>query len=217
MGVEKYIDAERPDDFTKTVLKTINACYQEVTITKVTGECPFGLREGERFNVTSMNHDGICGSLYQAIHPYIGSCHYGAEAPWEKKSGRWSSVCPEMGKVQVEVQRAAKEDIKVFKTRIKPRSMTGKGFPSLDKYRVFVEILGVERHCTWAHKAGDRFEVDSFNIGDLCGNLYWGAYRFINLLLGEGGLPWEGDKNFIHSMCPDVFNQTSYRLIKEER
>ena len=42
-----------------------NRYYQEVTITKVTGECPFGHREGETYNITNCNSDGLCGALYQ--------------------------------------------------------------------------------------------------------------------------------------------------------
>ena len=117
----------------------------------------------------------------------------------------------------MEVRRMKRDTFSVFRTRPTLRDMIGKGFPSLDKYRVFVEILGVERHCTWGHRKGQRLEVDPFNIGDVCANLYWGAYQFINLLLTGGSLPWENDKHIIHSMCPDIFNQTSYRLIREER
>ena len=122
-----------------------------------------------------------------------------------------------MGKVAVEVRRREKKDFKVFRTKPGVRDMTGKGFPGLEKYRVSLEILGVERHCTWAHRAGQRFEVDPFNIGRVCGNLYWGVYRFITLLYAGKGLPWETDENIIHGVCPDVFNQTAFRLIREER
>ena len=79
-----YLEAERPEDFVPTVLKTINSCYEEVTITKVEGGCPYGHREGEQYRVTAMNHDGLCGSLYQAISPFLGSLHYGVIRPGKK-------------------------------------------------------------------------------------------------------------------------------------
>jgi hypothetical protein len=37
--------------------------YQEVTITSVMGECPFGHREGEKYKVANCNSDGLCGAL----------------------------------------------------------------------------------------------------------------------------------------------------------
>ena len=49
------------------IIKAINRYHQEVTITKVTGECPYGHKEGEKYRVTVSNSDGLCGSLFQAI------------------------------------------------------------------------------------------------------------------------------------------------------
>lgn len=218
MAFEKeFLEMDRPKDFTANVLKGINRCYEEVTITEVDGECPYGHKKGEKFKVTSMNHDGLCGSLYHNIHPAISSLHYGGGAPWEKDQGIFTGLCPEMGKVQVEVKHLEKNDFKVLKTQSKVRDMTDKGFACLEQYRVFVEILGIERHCTWGLKEGEKFEVDHFNVGKVCGNLYWGAYHFIELLYAGGGLPWELEKDIIHGMCPDIFNQTTFRLIRERR
>jgi len=58
-------------------------------------------------------------------------------------------ACPlaEMGRVQLEVQREEKQDTKTLKMEAKIKDMTGKGYAALDKYKVFVEILGVEHHC----------------------------------------------------------------------
>ena len=55
------------DEYAANVLKAENRFYQEVTITKVTGDCPYGHKEGETFKVTAMNSDKICGSLLKAI------------------------------------------------------------------------------------------------------------------------------------------------------
>lgn len=208
---------ESRDVSTGTVIKAIKRNYEEVTITKVDGECPYGHKEGEEFNVTSLNHDGLCGSLYSAIHPSIVTVNYGGVAPWERETGVFRRQCPEMGIVQVEGKHMENEGSKILRTKIDVKDMTGKGFTSLDKYRVFVEILGVERHCTWAHKEGQRYEVDPFNIGEVCGNLFWGAYHFIELLFAGGKLPWGSDSNIIRSMCPDIFNQCSFHLVREER
>jgi hypothetical protein len=71
--------------------------------------------------------------------------------------------------------------------------------------------------CAWGHRPGQCHEIDHFNIGNLCGCLYWGAYRFMDVLYGGGGMPWEVDANIVHGICPDIFNQCSFRLIREER
>ena len=216
-GGKEFLEIERPDDFTLNVLKKINSCYLELTIKKVNGDCPYGHKEGEQYKITSMNHDGLCGALYSGIHQFIGAVHYGGAAPWEKENGFFQGVCPEMGKVQVEIRRREKGDISVFRTKSAVRDMTGKGFVGIDKYRVFLEILGVEGHCTWAHRAGQRFEIDPFNIGQLCGNLYWGTYRHIMLLFAGKSLPWEAEENIIHGVCPDIMNQTAFRMIRGKR
>ena len=117
----------------------------------------------------------------------------------------------------MEVKRFEKEDFNPLKTRTDTRDMTGKGFPALDKYRVFVEIISIANRCMWGHKEGEKFEVDPLNIGGVCGVLYWEAYHFMNLLFSGVSLPWEGEENIVHGACPDLFNQVAFRLIREER
>ena len=201
------------------VIKTINRYHQEVTITGVRGSCPYGHREGEKFIVTGMNSDGLCGSLYQAIHPLVSTLEYGGGIPWEKDAGVFKASCPEIGKVQVVIRRFENEDpMQRLKTKTDFfKDMTGKGFSGIDKYRVFIEVLGIEKNCMWGHRVGGRCEVDAFNIGGICGALYEVVYPFINLLLAGGSMPWEGDKNIIHGACPDPYDLLSYRLIREER
>ena len=43
------------DNIVAKILKGENRFYEEVTITKVTGECPYGHKEGEQFQVTALN------------------------------------------------------------------------------------------------------------------------------------------------------------------
>jgi len=40
------------NDFIAHIIKTVNRCHQEVTITKVAGNCPHGQQEGEKYRVT---------------------------------------------------------------------------------------------------------------------------------------------------------------------
>ena len=218
MREEKEYFPEVTDEMVENVMKSVKRYYQELTISKVNGECPYGHKEGELFNVTATSHDGLCGSLYHAIHAPVTSQHYGgAGYPWEKDPLVFKGYCPEMGKVQVDARRVEKEESNPRMTQPVFKDMTGKGFASLDTYRVFVEILGVENHCMWGHAEGQRHEVDPFNIGGVCGFLYWEAYHFIIHLFAGGSLPWEPDENVVHGVCPDVYNQTTFRLVRGKR
>ncbi|RMF95290.1 MAG: TIGR04076 family protein [Candidatus Schekmanbacteria bacterium] len=210
-------EIETTPDFFKEVISAINKQYAELTITEVEGKCPYGHKEGEKFRISAMNSDGLCGSLYAAIEPSVFTLDYGGNYPWEHKTKYFKYACPEMGKVKVEVRHKEKEDIRVLKTKKPAVDMTGKGYAGIDKYRIFVEILGIERHCTWGHRVGHKFEIDPFNVGNVCGCLYWSAYRFMNVLFEGASLPWEAEENIIHGMCPDIHNQVIYRLIREER
>jgi uncharacterized repeat protein (TIGR04076 family) len=211
-----FTEETSPDDF-QAVLAGINSQYEELTILKVSGHCPYGHKAGEKFTITSMNTDGLCGSLFANIVPSVFTTHYGGGLPWEKETGVFRGLCPEMGKVEVEVRRIKKGDAKVLKTKKNPKVVTGIGFDVLDKYRLYLEILGIERHCTYGHVAGQKVEVDPFNTGNICGFLYWAAYRFINLLLKDGSLPWEAEPHIIHGVCPDPYNVTTFKLTRENR
>jgi len=204
-------------EFFREVIGAINRRYAELTITSVEGNCPYGHKEGEKFQVSAMNSDGLCGSLFTLIEPAIFTLDYGGNFPWEHKTKRFTAQCPEGGKVKVEVEHKEKDDIKVLKTKKSPVEMTGKGYTGIDKYKVFVEILGIERHCTWGHTIGSKFEVDPFNVGKVCGCLYWAANRFMNVLYEGSSLPWEAEENIVHGVCPDIYNQVLFRLIREER
>lgn len=202
------------------IIKGLNRFYQEVSITRVIENCPYGHREGETFRITDINHDGLCGALFQSIHSPITSLHYGGSVPWETKGSFLHARCPEDGRVQVEIKRIEKEEserMHTLRTRAALRDMTGKGFPCIDNYRVFVEIIGIANKCGWGNAVGNRIEVDPFNAGGNCGSLYWKAYPHILLLFTDSNYPWEADANVIHGVCPDTFNQVSYRLVREKR
>src|SRR5210317_910409 len=116
------------DDVVRKITEAENRYYQEITITNVQGECPYGHVTGDVFRVTNCNNDGLCGALYKAIHSQIITLHYGGSLPWEKTPDTFRGLCPEMGKVQVSVKRMEKGDFTFFKTMPTPRDMTRKGF-----------------------------------------------------------------------------------------
>ena len=194
-----------------------NRYCQEVSITRVTGECPYGHKEGEKHKVSNCNNDGLCGALYASLHSSIVTLHYWGCLPWSKEPDTYRGMCPAM-KVQVEVTRMEQEKRTLLKTQARTRNMIGKGFPAIDKYRAFIEILDVDKVCTWGHKEGQRLEIDPFNVGGVCGFLYSKVYPYLNVLLARVNLPWVPEGEYMmYQVCPDTYNQTSYRLIVEER
>jgi len=203
-------------DSIKEVINAINRYYQEVTITGVSGDCPYGHKEGEKFRTTAMNHDCLCGSLYQTIHHPLFTQEYGGKLLWENTNGLFSSSCPEAGKVKVQVRRIKQEKPVHVRTKTEIKDMTDK-YPVLKKYKLFIEIISIQHLCMWGHKEGERFEVDPFNMGKCCGSLYTSAYPFIHLLLTGGSLPWEGSDATVHGTCPDPYDLVAYRLVREER
>jgi uncharacterized repeat protein (TIGR04076 family) len=194
-----------------------NRYYQQVTVTEVTGQCPYGHTEGEQYRISNCNNDGLCGALYTSLHHSIITLHYWGSLPWSKNPDTYFGVCPEM-KVKVEIRRREQEKKTLLKTKSQPRNMVGKGFPAIDKYRAFVEIMGVDKVCTWGHGAGQKLEIDPFNVGGVCGFLYSKVYPYLNILLAGVTLPWMSeDDPAMYQICPDSYNQTSYRLFLEER
>jgi len=205
------------DDFVRKITEAENRYYQEITITNVQGECPYGHVVGDVFRVTNCNNDGLCGALYKAIHSQIITMHYGGSLAWEETPDAFRGLCPEMGKVRVSVKRIEKGDFTFFKTMPAPRDMTQKGFRGIDKYRLTIEITDLANECAWGHSTGQRYEVDLFNTGGVCGYLYSRIYDFINLYNSGVNLPWEFEKDTIMSVCPDSYNLISFRLIRELR
>ncbi len=203
------------EDILKKFVKFENQYFQQVTITRVEGDCPYGHSEGDSFRVTNCNSDGLCGAFYTQLHSSLLTFQYGGRLPWDKDPACFTGICPEM-KVQVEVERKKKDNIKLLKTLVDFKDMTGKGFPAVDKYRAFIEILGVELRCAWGQKQGHRFEIDPFNTGKVCGFLYSKAYPYLNVLLSGASFPWAEEHEMI-SVCPDSYNQTSFRLVIEKR
>lgn len=76
------------------IIRGINQYYQEITVTDVTGHCPYGHSKGETFRVTSMNHDCLCGAFYQAIHGLVQIQEYRGSLPWEQQPDMFHTVCP---------------------------------------------------------------------------------------------------------------------------
>ncbi|MCP4713557.1 MAG: TIGR04076 family protein [Deltaproteobacteria bacterium] len=208
---------ESVDDYLAKIRREAYRYYEKVTITAVNGDCPYGHCEGDTFSVTNMNADSMCGSLYQVIHPCVTTLHYGGALCWESSPDAYTTgVCPE-GRVHVQVKRIELPTPKALRTENRIVDMTGKGYAGIDKYRITLETISVANKCTWGHTPDQRLELDCFNIGGVCGFMYWEIYQYVNVLLAGGSMAWESEPDIIHGCCPDPFNQVTYRLIREER
>ena len=200
-----------------SVLQAENRYYQEVTITEVAGECPYGHKKGDQFKITTMNSDGICGSLLKSLFSQITTLHYGGSVLWEENQNIAKGWCPEGGKVQVTIKRVERQEKTLFKTPCEMKDMTGKGYPALDKYRIFIEVRDIAINCYWGHKIGDIFEVDPFNVGGACCFLYAQLYPYIHVLLSGSAPPWAWDERTVMGECPDTYDRLAYRLFVKER
>ena len=205
------------DESALSVIQSANRYYQEVTVSKVTGECPYGHKEGDQFKITSMNSDGICGALLKSIFFQIVTLHYGGGLLWEKNANVSGGCCPEGSKVQVEINRMEQKKKLLLKTPYQMKDMTGKGYPGIDKYRIFIEVYDIAVNCYWGHKIGDVFEVDPFNVGGACCFLYTQLYPYIHVLMSGASPPWAWDEQTIIGECPDTYDRLAYRLFVEER
>lgn len=200
-----------------SVLQAENRYYQEVTITEVAGECPYGHKKGDQFKITTMNGDGICGSLLKSLFFQITTLHYGGSVLWEENQNISKGWCPEGGKVQAAIKRVERQEKTLFKTPCEMKDMTGKGYSALDKYRIFIEVRDIAINCYWGHKIGDIFEVDPFNVGGACCFLYAQLYPYIHVLLSGSAPPWAWDEHTVMGECPDTYDRLAYRLFLKER
>ncbi len=52
------------------------------TITGVAGNCSAGHAEGDTFEVSCHNPDGLCGYFYHDIFPTLSTFQFGGNLPW---------------------------------------------------------------------------------------------------------------------------------------
>jgi uncharacterized repeat protein (TIGR04076 family) len=204
-------------EWADNILRQENRYCQDVTVTRVRGECPCGHRVGDRFMITCLDAGGLCGSLYTAIMPSVVTLHYGGSVLWEPTEGAFDGRCHEKGRVAVAVQRVDNPARALHKTTHPFRDMTGRGYAGLDRYRVMVEVIDIAGNCFYGHGIGDRFEIDPFNVNGTCGLLYNQLYPYMHVLLSGATPPWATQPHSIAGECPDIFNRLSFRMTIEPR
>ena len=52
-------------------------------IKSIKGQCAAGHKVGDRFNLNNYSSDGLCGSFYAGIFPYIIMLQFGGQFPQE--------------------------------------------------------------------------------------------------------------------------------------
>ncbi len=212
--------SENTDDFNEwaaSVIKAENRFCQKAVVTGVSGICPFGHCAGDSFTLTALNAGGMCGALLTAVIPEIVALHYGGSLVWENRKDGFTGCCPEGGRVTVEVQRQENSSGEMVREDFAWRDMTGKGYPALDNYRVFVDVEHIEGTCMWGHSVGDRIEIDPFNVNGMCCLLYNQLYPYLHVLLSGKTPPWAAREHSFAGECPDTFNRLRFRLSVEPR
>jgi len=52
------------------------------TIKSIKGECSFGHKVGDKFELSGYSPGGLCGFFYHAIYPSIIMLQFGGNYPW---------------------------------------------------------------------------------------------------------------------------------------
>lgn len=59
------------------------------------GECPMGLEVGRTWDITDGSvPEGMCGSAYHVLMPYLTTLRFGGDLPWEEP-GEARISCPD--------------------------------------------------------------------------------------------------------------------------
>ena len=59
------------------------------------GECAYGHKVGQVFDVTTTTPEGLCASACHSAYPAIYALKLGGELPWEKEKGTAHVACPD--------------------------------------------------------------------------------------------------------------------------
>ena len=77
------------------------------TITAVKGECSWGHKVGQKFELSGYTPDGLCGFFYNVIYPYLMMLQFGGNFPEEWGDPETMTFdCPDQANaVTIELQR----------------------------------------------------------------------------------------------------------------
>ncbi len=59
------------------------------------GQCAFGHKVGQVFDVSGATPEGLCPSACHSAYPAIYAIKFGGQFPWEKEKGTAHIACPD--------------------------------------------------------------------------------------------------------------------------
>jgi len=66
-----------------------------LTITNVGGICPYGIRTGDKYNISPMKTDNLCGIFYHTIYPTLTTFYFGGEMSFLIEKDKMEVRCPD--------------------------------------------------------------------------------------------------------------------------
>ena len=76
-------------------------------------------------------------------------------------------------------------------------------------------VTGLKGSCHANHKAGQKFELNCYDSGGLCGFFYHDIFPYLNAMQFGGKYPW-WDKDLIEVECPDRYNTVSLKVERKK-
>jgi len=76
-------------------------------------------------------------------------------------------------------------------------------------------VTAAKGSCHANHKTGQRFELNCYDSGGLCGFFYHDIFPYLSAMQFGGKYPW-WDKDQIEVECPDRYNTVSLRIEKKK-
>jgi uncharacterized repeat protein (TIGR04076 family) len=76
-------------------------------------------------------------------------------------------------------------------------------------------VTGLKGSCHANHKLGQKFELNCYDSGGLCGFLYHDIFPYLSVMKFGGKYPW-WDKDTIEVECPDRYNIVSLKVERKK-
>ena len=68
-------------------------------------------------------------------------------------------------------------------------------------------VTDLKGTCRARHRIGQRFELNCYDTGGLCGFFYHDLYPYLLGLQYGAVFPWWGDQKVVEIECPDPYNK----------
>ncbi|MBI5376322.1 MAG: TIGR04076 family protein [Candidatus Schekmanbacteria bacterium] len=82
-----------------------------LTITSISGKCNAGCKVGEKYDISSIKTDNLCGFFYHSLFPTLCTFDYGGEIWFLPDKNRMEVRCPDyINDVRGTLERKLKEE-----------------------------------------------------------------------------------------------------------